>query len=203
LAQCAYAVASATAPGVNGQIYFQGPQTGEDGPAGIYRVNPGGGEAVDLTSANGFSDERPNVSLGDQLRTDLVPGRHEDRVHAADRHRRRRTDIWVADANGANPINLTHTAGAFETAPEFSPDGTKIAYSTLEAPSAGEKGLQVMNANGSSKTPLLDGLSRSSPTSSPGLQTAPRSPTSPPAWVKNFASPHLAEMPTPSRRRRP
>src|SRR4051812_45645945 len=54
--------ASATVPGANGKIYYQGPQSGEDGPSDIFRVNADGSEPQDLTSGNGFSEERPNVS---------------------------------------------------------------------------------------------------------------------------------------------
>ena len=233
---------SATAPGANGKIYYQGPQSGETGPADIYRVNPDGGEAVDLTSGNGFSEERPNVSADGQHvvfqsfrdegwnifsmnadgsnQVDVTNTKNADSVINFEptwspdgtkiafmrqtANAGEEQDIWVADANGANPTNLTHTAGISETSPEFSPDGTKIVYvsgdnnddiwvmnangsgqteltetsppvqnlaptwspdgakiafSTLEAPTAAENGLHVMNANGSSKTPLLDGAS--------------------------------------------
>jgi len=158
--------ASATAPGANGKVYYQGPQSGEDGPADIYRVNPDGGEALDLTPGNGFSEERPNVSADGQRvvfqsfrdegwnifsmnadgsnQFDVTNTKNADSVinfeptwspdgtkiafmrqtpNAGEEQ-----DIWVVDANGTNPINLTHTAGAYETAPEFSPDGTNIVY---------------------------------------------------------------------------
>jgi hypothetical protein len=228
--------ASATAPGANGKIYYQGPQSGEDGPADIYRVNPDGSEPQDLTSGNGFSEERPSVSADGQhvvfqsfrdegwnifsmnadgssqvdltntlhpvvnfepswspdgskvvfMRQNLTPGEQ---------------DLWSVNANGSGAVNLTESPGAYETGAEFSPDGTKIAYirgdtnndiwvmnangsgqtaltetdpptqnvaptwspdgtkiawSVMEAPVAGDNGLHVMNANGSSKTQPLD-----------------------------------------------
>ena len=37
-------------------------------------------------------------------------------------------DIWVIDANGTGAVNLTNSPGVNETAPEFSPDGTRIVY---------------------------------------------------------------------------
>jgi TolB protein len=37
-------------------------------------------------------------------------------------------DIFVMDANGENATNLTKS-DAFETSPDWSPDGTKIAFS--------------------------------------------------------------------------
>jgi Tol biopolymer transport system component len=181
----------ATAPGANGEIYYQGPQTGETGPADIYRVNPDGSEAQDLTSGNGFSEERPNVSADGQHVVfqsfrdegwnifamnadgsnqvdltntnfaseeviDFEPTFSPDGTKIAFMRQSpiagEEQDIWVVDANGANPVNLTHTAGVQETSPEFSPDGTKIVYV-----SAGTNNdIWVMNANGSGQTPLTE-----------------------------------------------
>jgi Tol biopolymer transport system component len=228
--------ASATAPGANGKIYYQGPQSGEDGPADIYRVNPDGGEPQDLTSGNGFSEERPNVSADGRhvvfqsfrdegwnifsmnadgssqvdLTNTLDPVINFEPTWSPDGSkvvfmRQNLTpgeqDLWSVNANGTGAVNLTESPGAYETSAEFSPDGmkivyvrsgpnndiwvmnangtgqtqltetefptqnvaptwspdgTKIAWSVLEAPSAGDNGLHVMNANGSSQTQLLD-----------------------------------------------
>ncbi|HMC51060.1 MAG TPA: hypothetical protein VKH20_10490 [Solirubrobacterales bacterium] len=183
--------ASATAPGANGQIYFQGPQTGEDGPADIYRINPSGGEAVDLTSANGFSEERPNVSAdgthvafqsfrdegwnifsmnadgSDQI--DLTDTRYEpnkiinfeptwspDGTKVAFMRQSKfageEQDIWAMDSNGASPVDLTHTTGAYEAAPEYSPDGSKIVY----VRGADNDDIWVMNADGSDQMSLTE-----------------------------------------------
>jgi Tol biopolymer transport system component len=232
-------VASATSPGSDGKIYYQGPQSGETGPTDIFRVNPDGSEPEDLTAGNGFFEERPNVSAdgkrvvfqtfrdngwnifamnadgsGQVDLTNTTDAAHiinfeptwsPDGTKVAFMRQTQNPgeaqDIWVMDANGANPVNLTQTAAASETSPEYSPDGTKIvyvrgdtnndiwvmnangsgqtaltetdppvqnvaptwspggtkvAYSVLEAPSAGETGLRVMNANGTSQTQLLD-----------------------------------------------
>jgi dipeptidyl aminopeptidase/acylaminoacyl peptidase len=66
------------------------------------------------------------------------------------------------DSDGFNPVDLTNTAGASETAPEFSSDGTKIVYIS----GGGNDDIWVMNANGTGQTPLTE-------TSAPVQNVAP------------------------------
>ena len=40
----------------------------------------------------------------------------------------RDTDIWIMDADGTNPQNLTQTSGIGDTRPVWAPDGTRIAF---------------------------------------------------------------------------
>ena len=42
-------------------------------------------------------------------------------------------DVWVADADGAKPAQLTHGPGRFQTAPAWSPDGRAIAFQSSQA----------------------------------------------------------------------
>jgi TolB protein len=60
-------------------------------------------------------------------------------------------DIWVMQADGANPVNLTNDK-AEDDFPEFSPDGKRIAWTKGGHGRSGE--LWVMNADGSGKKQL-------------------------------------------------
>jgi TolB protein len=55
-------------------------------------------------------------------------------------------EIYVMNADGSNPTNLTNNP-AFDADPDWSPDGTKIAFSTHRD---GNYEIYVMNADGSS-----------------------------------------------------
>ena len=63
------------------------------------------------------------------------------------------TDIWVMNADGSNPRNLTNTSEVDEFTPAWSPDGTRIAYIS----DAFTQTLSVMNADGSNQTPIATG----------------------------------------------
>jgi dipeptidyl aminopeptidase/acylaminoacyl peptidase len=64
-------------------------------------------------------------------------------------------DIWVMDADGGNPVNLTPMMG-HQSFPKWSPDGAFIAFVSLEPDQASEWGtrLRVMGADGSNLTRL-------------------------------------------------
>jgi len=61
-------------------------------------------------------------------------------------------EIWVMDADGTNPERLTFSPDVQETWPTWSPDGTKIAY-TSDADDVFQD-IWVMDANGSNQTRL-------------------------------------------------
>jgi Tol biopolymer transport system component len=61
-----------------------------------------------------------------------------------------RGDIYVMDADGANQTRLT-TDPAFDGAPAWSPDGTKIAFASNRT---GNGDIYVMNADGSNQVRL-------------------------------------------------
>jgi TolB protein len=66
-------------------------------------------------------------------------------------------DIWVMNANGSSPTQLTKTNFPTQNiSPTWSPDSAKIAYSTLEDPTPANNGLHVMKADGSEQAPVLN-----------------------------------------------
>jgi dipeptidyl aminopeptidase/acylaminoacyl peptidase len=57
-------------------------------------------------------------------------------------------DIWVMDAAGGNQTNLTNTPEIDESGPDWSPDGTRIAFTLRVDPGAGGFGdIYVMDAD--------------------------------------------------------
>ena len=66
--------------------------------------------------------------------------------------------VWVMDANGSNPKQLTTAAGA-DFRPSWSPDGTKIAYEHRSGQPAVSQ-IMVMDANGSNPHALTNTPSR-------------------------------------------
>jgi TolB protein len=60
-----------------------------------------------------------------------------------------RVEVWVADADGSNPRQITHLGGA-NFAPVFTPDGRKIIFSSnYESPHSGAFDLFLINPDGS------------------------------------------------------
>ena len=59
--------------------------------------------------------------------------------------------IWVMDAAGGRPRELTHTAGFLDGAPAWSPDGTRIAFVrfTRDSPVNGRAAIYLVNRDGS------------------------------------------------------
>jgi Tol biopolymer transport system component len=71
----------------------------------------------------------------------------------------RRGDIFVMDADGSNPTNLTNSQSMDNQGPAWSPDGTRIAFSRSEAGGNREVNrIFVMDADGSNPTSLTDAL---------------------------------------------
>lgn len=62
-------------------------------------------------------------------------------------------EIWAMGPDGSNPTNLTNTNG-FDHDPQWSPDGTKIAYFSCRKNQSCE--IYVMNADGSGQTRITN-----------------------------------------------
>lgn len=70
-------------------------------------------------------------------------------------------EIWVMDADGSNPVNLSNTDTASDMFPEWSPDGTRIAFSSDRSddavPGPGDVfEVHLMNADGSGVVKLTE-----------------------------------------------
>ena len=82
-------------------------------------------------------------------------------------------DIWVADADGSNPRNLTRSRAIDDRSPAWSPDGRRIAHSRRDAP-GGTADIYVMDAGGSTVANLSNNTA--SDGGPPGRPTAGASP---------------------------
>lgn len=87
------------------------------------------------------------------------------------------TDIYLMNADGTNPTRLTREYEE-ETQPDFSLDGSKIAFVVgrdqrpfsefdTEAAPNGREGIYVMNSDGTNQVRLIEGFSLNSPDFSP------------------------------------
>lgn len=59
--------------------------------------------------------------------------------------------VWVMDADGTDPVQLTHDAAPKGQLPDWSPDGTRIAYQSV---GTGNGDIYVIDADGSDRKQL-------------------------------------------------
>ena len=89
----------------------------------IWAINPDGTGLVQLTFGAGLDDQASISPDG----TRLVFARRSTATGPS--------QLWLTDADGRNPVQLTNTGD--NTAPAWSPDGTKIAFSSNRTGSTG------------------------------------------------------------------
>src|SRR5438046_10695553 len=66
-------------------------------------------------------------------------------------------EIFVMNADGSSPVNLTNTPREQEHYPQASPDGTKICFSVDEGQGRDAiRSLFVMDADGTNRKKLVD-----------------------------------------------
>ncbi len=69
-------------------------------------------------------------------------------------------DVWIMNADGSDPVNLTQ--GHYCASPIWSPDGTQIAYLDVGADYLG-RDIWVMDANGGNRKQLTDHIEKIDP----------------------------------------
>jgi Tol biopolymer transport system component len=121
------------------------------GEQDIWAVSSNGTGAVDLTSSPGVEETSPEYSP-DGTRIAYISTGPKPCCDPEYNN-----DIWVMNANGSSPKQLTKTNFPIQnTSPTWSPDSARIAFSTSEDPTAADNGLHVMNADGSEQAPILN-----------------------------------------------
>lgn len=66
-------------------------------------------------------------------------------------------DLWIANADGSNPVNLTKTPDVNEFYPKVSPDGQKVAFQADEGQGKNRtRSIYLMNINGSGRCKIAD-----------------------------------------------
>ena len=140
------AMALAAFPGTNGKLAFGSARSGYPADNDLYTMAGNGGAESRITS----------MSL-DELNPSWSPSGAEitfERVNGL------RSDIWIAEADGSNPRQLTAYAGN-DSQPAFSNTGTKIVFASDRNSTYGISDLFVMDANGANQvaitnTPTID-----------------------------------------------
>src|ERR1041385_7865870 len=106
-----------------------------------------------LTSAAvvcAFALNAPAETMRDQLKKQRAKIAYETYVE-------NNWEIFVMNADGSNPVNITKTAKEHEHYPQVSPDGTKIAY-TVDTGEGRDtvRTLWVMDTDGKNRKKLID-----------------------------------------------
>ena len=112
------------------------------------------GEVVNLSSAL-IGLPKSDGTFPDSLETLYFTRRGEQPARSPDGTkvafssiRDRNLEIYVMDADGGNPVNLTRD-DAYDSAPAWSPDGRRIAFERSSSGGGGGPQIYVMNADGS------------------------------------------------------
>lgn len=149
------AAAPASFPGANGKVFYEQNVEGT-GETDVFSVDPNGGGALDLTAANGHSEERPAASA--------------DGLHVAfQSFRDEGWNVFSMNADGSGQLDLTKTKEpVINFEPAWSPDGSKVVF-MRQGLTAGEQDIWVVDSNGTNPVNLTQspGVNETSPEFSP------------------------------------
>jgi Tol biopolymer transport system component len=145
--------AQAAFPGANGKIAF-GSIYGD-----IFVINPDGTGETQLADPGYVG---PPKWSPDGRRIVFV----EDRSPCGEHPGYYCMDIWRANADGSNPVNLTNVGNGFSyyLSVSWSPDGSKILYTSYS--DSGDAAISTMNADGSNKVQITPETTSVNPGSS-------------------------------------
>lgn len=131
-------VQAAAVIATNGKIAFSSTM---DGDADIYTMNPDGSGLVNLTNSLPGPHQTEPAWSPDGTKLAFVMGAMLNSAGVTTGF------IQVMNADGTNPVYLTlsNTGGGTDYQPEWSPDGTKIAFTTRRE---GDFDIYIMNADG-------------------------------------------------------
>jgi Tol biopolymer transport system component len=131
-------VAAASFPGTNGKIFFESNRDAFGVDFDLFSMNPDGSGVTNLTRT-------PTVN-----EIDISPSADGTRIVFTS-FVGISTELFVANADGSAPQQLTNDA-ANEFAPRFSPDGSKIIFTSAN----GQSDVFVMNADGTNPVNLTN-----------------------------------------------
>jgi Tol biopolymer transport system component len=106
----------------------------------IWLMNADGSNQRNLTQTPGFNEQQPDVSP-DGRQIVWFTDSHPSSTGA------RQNDLYVMNIDGTNRVRLT-TTDESDGGPDWSPDGTKIAWNRREAVTGANNDVWVMNADG-------------------------------------------------------
>jgi len=112
----------------------------------IFEANPDGTSFRRLTEADGYdaegsySPDGKQIVFSSQRDGDLAP------AHA---------QLWIMDANGSNPRQLTHAPKCYNGGPFFSPDGKRVIFRS-DRKEKDRLQIYVINTDGTGERALTD-----------------------------------------------
>ena len=116
------------------------------GSPGIYLINPDGTGQEYLTGGASFTWAPDSKKIAFVIQSSTS----DSSASASDAD----SDIYVRRTDGGDLTRLTNTPDTDESTPDWSPDGTKIAFTSASL--SGNNDVFVMNADGSGRTNLTN-----------------------------------------------